>query len=138
MTTSVWHPVTAPGFNGMDTLQEAYKEAVKVAPMKAQTEKAVYHCNASQSYIKLEQFQDAVREATSCLKLRPNNAIKMKALLRRAQSYEELKEVMRAYPDYEKVQHPSAPSARNCPETHVGFAPEQTMTLNAHVFQEFC
>lgn len=84
-------------------LQEAYDEAIKVSPIKALEQKAVYYANRAQVYLNLKQYQEAVKEASASLNLRPTDAIKIKALARRAQAYEGLKDIVRAYYDYEKV-----------------------------------
>ncbi|KAL5014688.1 hypothetical protein ScPMuIL_008958 [Solemya velum] len=60
------------------------------------TEKAVIYKNRAACYLKLEQYQNAVDDATAALDITPNDP---KALFRRCQAKEQLGEVVEAYKD---------------------------------------
>ena len=97
---TVWY---VPWVVWMLEMQEAYKAALEIIPEKSQEQIATYHANLAQAYIMQENWQMAAKSATHCLKMRPGRAIKIKALKRRAQSYESLKDISRAYADFQEV-----------------------------------
>ena len=84
-------------------MQEKYREAIRLAPIKSSEEKATYFANAAEANNRMEAFQEAIKDASTSLRMRPSPSIKVKALVRRAQAYEKTGENARAYQDLEQV-----------------------------------
>jgi len=78
---------------------ECYTKAIKLVD-EENKDKAVFLKNRAATHLKLEQYEDAVRDCTSALEICPNDP---KALFRRAQGYEAMDKIDSAYSDAKEV-----------------------------------
>lgn len=82
-----------------DHALSCYGEALHLIELDT-TEKAVLFKNRAAVYLKLCDYEAAVRECTACLEICPNDP---KALFRRCQAYEALEKFEEAYKDVRAV-----------------------------------
>ena len=75
-------------------------EDEKQPPTKTEMLLATLHANAGACLMKLERFEECVRRCSKAIALHPSYG---KALARRAQAYEKLDDIERAFEDYEKA-----------------------------------
>jgi tetratricopeptide (TPR) repeat protein len=75
-------------------------EDEKQPPTKTEMLLATLHANAGACLMKLERFEECVRRCSKAIALHPSYG---KALARRAQAYEKLEDIERAFEDYEKA-----------------------------------
>jgi len=78
---------------------DLYTKAIRLSK-EDDKERAVYYKNRAASYLKLEDFDQAVRDCNTSLEISPNDP---KALFRRCQAYEGLNKIDSAYADAKEV-----------------------------------
>merc|ERR1712107_208324 len=78
----------------------AYDEALEICPLYFKEDRAILLSNKAAALIKNDEKEKAIEECTNALELNPNY---MKALLRRAQTYEDTDKPHEAMKDFEKV-----------------------------------
>jgi tetratricopeptide (TPR) repeat protein len=83
---------------GSETTKKPEEE--KQPPTKTEMLLATLHANAGACLMKLERFEECVRRCSKAIALHPSYG---KALARRAQAYEKLDDIERAFEDYEKA-----------------------------------
>ncbi|XP_048256515.1 protein unc-45 homolog B-like [Haliotis rufescens] len=79
----------------IDKALACYTQALELGPLK-EAEKSVLHKNRAACFLKKEQYEKVIDEATKSLDLTPNDP---KALFRRCQAYEKLDKLDEAFRD---------------------------------------
>jgi len=82
-----------------DDALECYSKAIKVVP-DDNKDKAIFLKNRAATFLKLEQYEEAVRDCTTSLEICPQDP---KALFRRCQAYEAMDKIDSAYTDAKEV-----------------------------------
>ncbi|XP_061818777.1 tetratricopeptide repeat protein 1 [Nerophis lumbriciformis] len=91
--------------------EQSYSEALLLCPVCFSQERAVLFSNRAAARLHLDRKEDGIADCSKALELNPEY---MKALLRRAELYEQTEQLDKALEDYQKVleRDPSQTSAR--------------------------
>lgn len=79
---------------------EHYTEAIELCPEEDEREAAPYYCNRAACHIKLEQYEDCLKDASKAIELQDDY---FKAYARRATANEKLEHYESALEDYKMV-----------------------------------
>ncbi|XP_071946844.1 tetratricopeptide repeat protein 1-like [Antedon mediterranea] len=79
---------------------DVYTTALELCPLNFKKERSIMYSNRAACKLRLEQLEDAISDCTEALILNP---LYMRALLRRAQSYELNEKLDEALADYQKA-----------------------------------
>nr|XP_045617227.1 protein unc-45 homolog B-like [Procambarus clarkii]XP_045617228.1 protein unc-45 homolog B-like [Procambarus clarkii]XP_045617229.1 protein unc-45 homolog B-like [Procambarus clarkii] len=85
--------------NDWDTAIEKYTQAITIST--EDRDSSVLYKNRAAVYLKIEDFENTVKDCTRCLEITPKDP---KALFRRAQAYESLEQFEKAYADARALQ----------------------------------
>lgn len=77
-----------------------YSFALSSTPVEESIFKSKILANRAACYLKLEMWEDVIRESSDCLKIEPDY---MKAALRRAEAYEKMEDYIQSVEDWKKV-----------------------------------
>lgn len=77
-----------------------YSRALRTCPLKYPKDRAIMYSNRAACKMRLEEFEDSVKDCTKALELHPHY---MKALMRRAELYEKTEKLDEALADYQKI-----------------------------------
>ncbi|XP_033123832.1 tetratricopeptide repeat protein 1-like [Anneissia japonica] len=77
-----------------------YTDALELCPLTFKKERSIMYSNRAACKLRLEQLEEAISDCTEALTLNP---LYMKALLRRAQTYELTEKLDEALADYQKA-----------------------------------
>ncbi|XP_057676314.1 tetratricopeptide repeat protein 1 [Corythoichthys intestinalis] len=80
--------------------EQSYTRALRLCPRRFASERAVLFSNRAAARLRLERKEDGISDCSRALELNPDY---VKALLRRAELYEQTEQLEKALEDYQKV-----------------------------------
>ncbi|XP_002741398.1 uncharacterized protein LOC100373793 [Saccoglossus kowalevskii] len=81
---------------------DAYTQALLICPLCYKKERSIMYSNKAACHVRTENYEEAISDCSKAIEL---HSTYVKALLRRAQTYEKLEKLDEALEDYQKVLH---------------------------------